>query len=142
MTTFPMICETHLPEFGIQGECTLWENIPDNPTNIIRTNETWGVKFKWTTKGNLNYIICGHWHLNCFLEKWGPGEADELPGGKEPCVQENPHTYKHVLTFKPQPEGNYKISARLKLHGITDIPGPLICMAEGPMLDFYVAKFP
>jgi hypothetical protein len=141
MATFAMTCEERLPFFGVSGQCTIFESIPDNPTNIIRTNENWGVIFNWTTNGPLNFLIAGTWHLDVLLEKWGPGEAPALPGTTVAFVSA-PNIYNRVMTFAPQAEGSYKITTRLKLHGPGGIPGPLVCMAEGPMLDFYVAAFP
>ena len=85
--------------------------------------------------------MAGQWHLDCFLEKWGPGEAPAMPGATVTFVSA-PNNYSRVLTFPPQAEGSYKISARIKLHGPGGVPGPLVCMAEGPMIDFYVAAFP
>ena len=144
MSTFPMVCEEQLPLFGLSGSCTLFETNPDTPTNIIRTNEAWGVVFKWTTSGPYNHLMAGHWHLDCFLEKWGPGEAGALPGTTVAFVSA-PHSYSETLTFPAvgnAKEGSYKISTRLKLHGPLSVPGPVICMAEGPMIDFYIAAFP
>jgi hypothetical protein len=141
MAIFAMTCEENLPFFEISGKCTIFEAIPETPTIIIRTNENWGVIFEWKTTGPLNFLIAGTWHLDVLLEKWGPGEAGALPTTNVPFVSA-PHTYNRIVTFAPQPEGSYKISTRVKLHGPGGVPGPLVCMAEGPMLDFYVAAFP
>ena len=45
--TIPMTSEEHLPDFGISGECDIYEVPSLNPTTIIRTDKDWGVKFSW-----------------------------------------------------------------------------------------------
>lgn len=138
---FNMVCEELLPLFGISGKCTLFESTPDNPTNIIRTNESWGVKFEWTTIGPLNNLMAGTWTLECFLEKMGPAEAPALPSATTAFVSA-PNAYTKTLTFAPVNEGVYKLVTVLKVKGPLNVPGPIACMAEGPMVQFYVSTFP
>lgn len=138
---FNMICEELLPLFGISGKCTLFETTPDTPTNIIRSNESWGVKFEWNTAGPLNFIMAGTWKLECFLEKMGPTEAPSLPSQTTPIVSA-PNAYNKTLTFPGMAAGVYKLVAVLNAKGPGGVPGPISCMAEGPMVQFYDTAFP
>jgi hypothetical protein len=147
MVTFALAIEEKLNNFDLVGECTIFEAVPENPTAIVRTNEAWGVIFKWKQSGGLCLGLSGAWRLDCFLEKWGPGEGPNLPGASVTFENFNPHTYTRVLNFPAigdANQGSYKISARLRLHGPAppNAPLPVIAMGEGPMLDFYVAAFP
>lgn len=142
--TFVMACEEMLPWFGLTAKCTLWEGTPDNPTNIIRTTEPWGVKFEWTTTGPLNHLIAGNWKLECYLEMMGPGEAPAIGAVSVPVVSA-PNAYSRVVNGPtPMNEGVYKLATTIKIIGPAPFnrPGPIACMGEGPMIQFYVAAFP
>lgn len=134
---FPLTFEEILPWFRASGQCTLWEQVVENPTNIIRTGEQWGVTIDWTTVGPLNHIMCGTWTLACFLEKWGPGEGPALPSKTVPFVSA-PNPYKQTLTFEPITNpGAYKLTVTLTMQGPLGVAGPIAALGEGPMIQFY-----
>jgi len=131
-----MQCEEILPWFGLKAQFTLWEQVPDNPVTIIRTGESWGVVVEWETIGELNYIMCGYWLLQCFLEKYGPEEAPALTPTSVAIVSK-PNKYKIVLTFPPQEEGAYKLAVTIRMMGPLKVPGPVACSGETSLLQFY-----
>jgi hypothetical protein len=135
---FPMVCQEILPWFGLTAKGTLWERTPESPTNIIHTNEQWGVVVQWKTTGPLNHLISGAWKLDCYLEKMGPGEAPTLPPATVAFVS-RPNDYRAVLTFPPMAEGVYKLATTITMKGPLGVPGPIAAMGEGPMIEFFSA---
>jgi hypothetical protein len=135
--------EELLPFFGVSGSCNLIEGTPPGaaPSNIIRTNQSWSVKFDWTTSGPLNYLMNGKWIMKVYLEKMGAGEVD-LPASlssKTAAFVSAPNSYSNTITVPAGnvPEGLYKIAVSLTMVGPTGTPGPIAGFAEGELVQFY-----
>jgi hypothetical protein len=76
------VFETPIPVRGLfDGEiyAAVYEQGGAGPTNIIRTDQNWGVIVKWKTSGSLVRMICGKWCLQMHLESMGPGPELTLP---------------------------------------------------------------
>ncbi len=131
-----MQCEEILPWFGLQAEFDLWEQRPDNPVTIIRTGETWGAVVRWTTRGELNNIMCGRWVIQGFLEQYGPQEAPALAPVNVTIVSA-PNNYSVTLTFPPQEEGAYRLAITIRMLGPRNVPAPIACSGETSLLQFY-----
>jgi hypothetical protein len=132
--------EELLPFFGLNGDAVVSESAPINgPSNIVRTSESWFVKFDWTTIGPLNYIMCGNWHLKVLLEEMGVGEFDLQD--KEAVVHfvSAPHTYTQTLTFPPHSvrAGLYRVTVIITMTGPGGAPGPIAGFEDLGLVQFY-----
>jgi hypothetical protein len=133
--------EELFPAFGYSGNVDISESAPVNgPTNIVRTSESWFVKFDWTTTGWLNFFLAGNWNLEVLLEKMGPGEFDIGPSGKTitPIVSA-PNAYSTTLSFGPGsvPAGLYRASAVLTFKNPVGIPGRITGFTDLGLIEFY-----
>jgi len=134
-----LVCEETISQFGVVGTIDTWEAQPENVKNVIRTNQKWGVTFKWTQSGPLCWFLDAQWHLKIRLEAFGPPEAGEIPEKVIVLVREDPHTYTgNVEIDSGMESGDYKLVAGLTLTNSNgDIPLPLGAYAEGPMIHLY-----
>jgi hypothetical protein len=135
--------EELLPYFDLSGTCEVFEQTPPGgaPTQIIRTDQAWGVEFKWDTSGPLNYVMCGKWILRVLLEEMGCGEfcLEEGLSKAEVDFVCGPHHYEYKFNIpagKVRP-GVYKLVATITMVGPCNIPGPIAGFCEGKMLQFY-----
>lgn len=143
MAAMPFKFEELLPFFSLKGTCEVFENTPpgSTPTQIIRTDQSWGVRFKWETCGALNHIMCGKWQLRILLEEMGCGEScvpDPYSKAEVPFVC-GPHCYEHTITVPARQvkAGVYKIVATITMVGPCGVPGPIAGFCEGQMLQFF-----
>lgn len=137
-------CEESLPLFGIQnGKFTVYELTPPgvNNTNIIRTDQTWGVKMEWDAVGPMCYMMCGKFHIKLFLEQWG-GKEFSFPAGQGeatvPCkLCPGHYDIDIIVPAAVVPPGVFKLVISITTTNPNDIPGPVACFAEGPMITFF-----
>lgn len=137
----PLECEQTIPQFDVSGTIETWEVQPERVTNVIRTNQKWGVLFKWTQSGPLCWFLDAQWHVKISLEQIGPEEAPEIPEKVLDLVRQDPHTYTGNVEVEPNqlPAGDYIMVAALTLTDSTGtIPLPLGAYAEGPKIHIYV----
>jgi hypothetical protein len=74
--------DTNLTDYRGAMEAALYElTAPGDPivTNLIRTDQKWGVKIDWTMKGNLAEWINAQFHLRLCMESIGTHPEYELP---------------------------------------------------------------
>lgn len=138
---------------------TVWEASPVLVTNIVRTDQTWGVKLDWEMKGILTSPLMGlggDYHLTIYLEDMGPGsnralpsagpvKVDSLGGTFDPIALTR--TFSENLTFdpavEPVPAGIYRLTALIQLYHKdpplgSGAPYPVAGFVEGPVIQFYV----
>lgn len=134
--------EADVYELGANGE-------PQNNTSIIRTDQDWGVVFKWGLRGPLSRMICGVWCLHVNLESIGPGPELNLPSEegfhlhfkgcagteftKVICVPKGIVSGKHCSV-------PYKLVATVTYLDECDRPGPMAGFVEGTIVQFYEAE--
>jgi len=141
MKKYEILFEELLPWFGVKGIIEVREITPPggHRTNIIRTDQAWEVYFDFETNGPLNYLLCGHWHLKLYLEKYGIEEYD-LPGAelRLPFVSK-PYRYRDKITIPARkvPAGLYKLAASITMTGPGGIPGPVAGFAKVECLQFF-----
>jgi len=131
---------------------TVMEHGGATPTNIIRSDQAWGVDFTWDLHGTLVPMICGYWCLHVCLESVGPGQElklpDSIPGAPEvkiPVNQASGHYsyHFHVPAGVVQPQHcstPYKLVATITYETQYGSPGPLAGYVDGPVLQFYRAS--
>lgn len=132
--------EELLPFFGLKGDAFVSESAPINgPRNIVRTSESWFVKFDWTTTGPLNYIMCGKWHLKVLLEEMGVGEYDLKNKEAEVSLESKPNSYTETLTFPPHsvPPGLFRVTVIITMNGPGGAPGPIAGFEDLGLVQFY-----
>ena len=132
------------------GEVTLYEGPSAGgfaggpPTNIIQTDQSWGVKFTWKNFGLLVPFISANWKLSIYLEQLGQAEFGFAANqGKKtvPYVAVNPHVYNEAIDIPANlvPEGLYKLTACVEFESLSGIPGPVAAFAELGAVKFYKA---
>jgi hypothetical protein len=139
---FEMTYEELVPVFEVHCLCEVIElDAPHQPTNIIRTDQRWAVRFSWNTEGALNYIMAGTWHLQVFLEKMGLGEFDLDRATRDVTFVAQQISYTEQIDFPARsvPVGIYKLVAAITFSGPPPDKrnGPIALFGEGPMIQFY-----
>ncbi|MFK7847336.1 MAG: hypothetical protein AB8G77_18720 [Rhodothermales bacterium] len=147
MLTENLIKEEILPYFGFRGHVHLFEGPSTDdypaaaPVDIIQTDQSFHVRFHWRTTGNLNYIMCGKWKCQIYLEKMGGDEFTLNPahaiGTEEFVAQPKNYNCKidvPALQVKP---GVYRLVATLTLIGDTGVPAPVAAFADLGLIQFY-----
>jgi hypothetical protein len=122
-------------------------------TNLIRTDQAWGIQFDWTFQGNITQWLNYHWHLRVYLESIGTGPEYDLPAASavivptsDGAVAGNTRTYTKKVEFDPaivsqadkvQP-GVYKPVAFIQLYDAADTMPAAICgTVDLPPVTFY-----
>ncbi len=143
MAALPMKFEELLPLFGLSGTCEALEHtLPGGaPTQIIRTDQAWDVRFRWATQGALNYVLAGKFQLRVLLEEIGVGETNLPPAYSTAEVNfvSAPSNYERILHIPAgivRP-GVYKLVATITMVGPSNVPGPIAGFGEGEMLQFF-----
>jgi hypothetical protein len=143
MAAVSMSFEELLPAFALTGTCEVIEAGPTGgtPTNIIRTDQAWSVKFDWATTGPLNFLLSGTWQLRVYLEQMGGGEFDLPPAianATKPFVSA-PNSYSHMITVPANivPAGIYRLVAAVTIVGPTGMPGPIAGFGEAGLIQFF-----
>ena len=139
----------------VGGGVALGGFFTDEPT-IISTSQTWMIHVRWETRGPLNILLTGNWHLHAYLESMGPGPDVDVTDIADPDAP-------HVIALAPAagvsfysadiavpanvvglPAGTamlqtglYKLAVALTYIGPTGVPGPIAAYEEGPVLQFY-----
>ena len=144
---FEMTYEELLPVFSVNCDCEVIElDAPHMPTNIIRTDQRWAVKFSWETEGALNYIMAGTWHLQVFLEQIGGLEFDLGGATRDVSFNSLPTNYEETISFNAGtvPAGIFKLVAAITFAGPAPERrnGPIALFGEGPMIQFYDVATP
>lgn len=142
--SYPFTFESLPPHFMFkEGFIDIFEVKGNLPTQIIRTDQAWGVKFHWAIVGDLCCMVQGYWNLAVYLEQMGGGEFN-LPHNTMPLdFLPKPHVYDPkpmIWNAGEVPVGIYRIVATLTVtaeDGVT--PGPFAGYVEGPMLQFFKA---
>lgn len=149
-----LLCEDIKPLFWMHGEFEVLElSAPSppvggyNPTSIIQLSQDWGVRVKWSTHGDLNYVLCIQWEICILLEKWGPEEFGFPPGiGCSELIKSKQQPYEYDITIKIPKRcegltpGNYELAIAIQSFTV-DVPpkpGPLSCYGKAhKMLRFW-----
>jgi len=141
--------EVSLPEPYLGGgiSAEVYEVEGATPTNIIRTDQEWGVRIRWQLEGSLAEFICGTWCVHLRMESMGPGEelifdaSPEIP--LDPCgdgeysydFRVPPGTVKDEhcsIPYKPVVTVSYRTACHR--------PGPMAGFVELPLVQFYDAE--
>ena len=140
--------EVSLPEPYLGGDISaeVYEVKGAKPVSIIRTDQEWGVKVRWTLKGSLAEFICGEWCLHLRLESLGPGPELLFDASKriplEPCGKGE---YEYDFRIKPGRITGahcsipYKPVVTVTYYTACHKPGPMAGFVELPILQFYEA---
>lgn len=144
---FQMTYEELVPVFTVRCDCDVIEmDAPHLPTNIIRTDQRWAVRFRWRTEGALNYIMAGTWHLRVYLEQMGGGEFDLGRATRDVSFVARPTLYDEQITTNAAvvPAGIYKLVTAITFSGPAPERrnGPIALFGEGPMIQFYDVAIP
>ena len=127
-------------------EAKVFEQTPENTTNIIRIDQEWGVVFHWELKGTLKRMICGEWCLHVDLESIGEGPELNLPSkeglhvpfkGCEKCEFTQAVCIPAGTVSGEHCSIPYKLVATVTYLDDCDVPGPLAGYVEGPIVQFY-----
>ena len=76
--------EISLPEPYLDGDISaeVFEVKGTKSTAIIRTDQEWGIKVRWTLEGSLEEFICGEWCLHLRMESMRPGPELKFDASK------------------------------------------------------------
>ena len=103
--SYPNQLDTNMTSYTGSMEAQVFEG-PDpayGPVNVIRTDQSWGVRVKWEMDGALVTWLNANFQIQAFLERMGPGADYALP-----IVVVNSLT--GILTNPlTNPERNYKV---------------------------------
>jgi len=135
---FSMQHEDWLPAFSVNCNCEVLD-AGLSPTEIIRTDNKWAVRFDWETIGPLNYVMGGTWQLKIFLEKMGAGEVPSNLPDTIVNFKVHPHNYGETIIIDPGKvkAGLYKLTTAITFKGLSGVAGPIALFGEGPLLQFY-----
>lgn len=81
------------------------------PTNVIRSDQDWGVQIDWTMTGPLSVWLDANFHLRAYLERMGPG-AEVIRPSAGPVVV---HTKSVPLGSDPMGTAQRKYSAKIEI---------------------------
>jgi hypothetical protein len=140
--------ETSFSEPYLCGDiyAKVYEKDGVRPTNIIRTDQAWGVKIEWELKGSLAQYICGEWCIHLCLESIGKGPELKWKAPEdirlEPCGDG-----KYCYDFHVEPGEisaeccsiPYKPVVTVTYYSECHTPGPIAGYVELPILQFYEA---
>lgn len=126
------------------------------PTNIIRTDQSWGVHVKWKTSGKLTKMICGTWCVRIHMESIGRGPEFSLPAKAKkillrPCDARGRYQTIHYGCKIHVPPGlipakycstPYKLVTTLTYlepcrYKKRQSPGPIAAYVDGQILQFF-----
>ncbi len=147
MATENLIKEEILPYFGFRGNVHLYEGPSTDdfpaapPVDIIQTDQSFHVLFRWNTKGNLNYIMCGKWKCRIFLELMGGKEFTLDPayaiGETDFVASPSKYSCRINVPGGQVKAGVYRVVATLTLEGETGVPAPVAAFADLGLVQFY-----
>jgi len=128
----------------INGEYEVYEVNPPGhnpPATIIRNDQKWGARFKWTQTGASWPGEFGNkFRLKVYLEKMGGSEFD-LPNSEviQSVSINTPHDYEREIEFDAGivPAGLYRAVAIVTYENNWGTPLPLAGFTEGIMVNFY-----
>jgi hypothetical protein len=150
--------EVSLSEPALEGGISayVFEEGGVAPTNIIRTDQNWGVKIEWFLKGSLVPFICGYWCVSLHFESMGSPIGPDFNEDEfdlktyelklDPCKKLDEYgraVYDYefkvpAYTIKPEHCGRpYKVVTSVTYKTICNKPGPMAGFVEGPMIQFY-----
>ena len=113
-TTMQM--ENHFPAFifNVQAQAGIQSPGP-YPTNIIHAGEPVSIDVDWTQTGlasDVSLFNAGcHYHLNVYLEKFGPGGDPNVPSPPLVLIQQGPGpiNYSQSISLPALTTGVYKV---------------------------------
>lgn len=142
-----LVFEESLEKLHIQGTCSceVVELTPPGivPSSLIRKDQDWGVRLRWTTHGELAPILDAMWHIQILLDPLGVANYELPEQYRLVRVAFDQHTlHEYDITAKiPKgivPLGTYKLVVVMTLKGkTTGVPAPVAGFAEGPILNFF-----
>jgi hypothetical protein len=120
------------------------------PSNVIRSDQEWGVRIEWQVRGPLVEWLDGEFYLHVVLESIGPGPEYDKRGVPVPTLSvpvvldngEKTRNYYTEIEFSPGEieVGVYKIATTLQLYGCSDNPTPIAGFVEGKMVNIFNPK--
>ena len=121
---------------------------PENPSQLIDTDQAWGVKVDWEMHGILAKFLHATFELRILLESIGPGAELALPASvvevdslSAPWVAgQRVYSRKITIAAGTVPAGAYKLVTLLQLYDHANPgakPYPVAGMVEGPIVNFF-----
>jgi hypothetical protein len=143
---------------GYAGNITVsqvWEELPGNVVNIIRTDQDWGVDLQWEMTGYEAHYGIGIWLATIFLESMGPGREYALPSPGPVKIANKEGSWdmtkaarvfslipdklplKVDHTIDPIDPGTYRLTVAIQYFNFINEPESVAGFMDGPMLQFY-----
>jgi len=147
-----------LPLAGTLNDIVVFEELPVNVSQIIRTTENWGIKISWQMSGpaaHLFLLMAEKWHVRMQLESIGGGPEYRLPAGSPLVVDYSAGTvisptirqWNDITLNVPAgtvQAGVYKMTLTVQL--ADPAPGntlrAMVAFTEGVLINFYDAVTP
>ncbi len=122
--------------------------VPDK--TIIRMKDTWYLHVRWNLSGMLVGMLAGNWHVQAYLESFGPQNEPVIVDDKTVTIASgfsgDPFSLSYDQPYKitnlPLEAGAYRLVTVITSLTPAGTPGPFAGYDEGPMLQFYEAPAP
>lgn len=142
-----------IPLQGMLKDVDVYEALPTNISQNIRTSENWGVSVSWEMNGaaaNLFFLDPERWHIRLKLESIGIGADYDLPVGTPLKINysagtqfgANVRQWNNVNLSVPAgtvQAGVYKMALTIQLHDPlpAETARPVVGFIEGMLVNFY-----
>ncbi len=111
------------------------------PTNVIRTTDTWHVSISWRIRGTVVNALAGNWQVRAFLESMGAGfegQVGPIHNQNLNTDQFDPREYTALITVPPgTPAGTYKLVVVVNYFELSGQPGFMAGHQEGPIVQIF-----
>lgn len=116
------------------------------PTNVIRTDQPWGIKVDWEMTGALVTWLNADFQIKVVLERMGPGADTALPpvnvntltGALNPAIPSRSYSYNVMVAPGATAEGVYRVVVLLHLFDdTTGYPTPIAGFADSGYVDIF-----
>lgn len=126
--------------------------------NIIRTDQPWEVRIRWTVSGLVVPAMAGDFHVTVYLEALGPGTDEDLPNVAGPdelvvaftsgSLSGLTRSFDRTINFAAGTpslpasirQQSYKMIVAVTYTETDGTPGPIAAFSEGPIVQFYRAQ--
>ena len=145
MFAYPI--ETNLNDYQGSLEAIVFEGPPSfAPTNVIRSDQDWGIRVSWEVHGPLAGWLDAEFRITIFLEKYGTGSDVDLAPAVIPTLSvlydpaTQSRTYSHDVNISAGviPNGVYKIATCLQLYELgSGNPVPIAAVVEGETVHLF-----
>ncbi len=131
--------------FRIEGDAVIFDGETPFKGNyhILKTDQEYWVRFKWTQEGDMCYAMAGNWKVNLFFEEMGYKEEVFQPETTVKFVDEPGFTYDVRLRVDARTlgAGIYRVVGRILFENPEGIPMPIAAFGDLGMIEVYEAAF-